>query len=488
MIARSKLRKQFSEVEIMSQGRPLWQWSACDLVAGIRKKEFGCREVLTSVLERMQAKNPDLNAVVIDLSDQALEQAQKADDMVQSGVQLGPLHGVPMTVKVNVDVKGQPNTNGLKALANFIAPDDAAVVRNLKKAGAIIFGITNTPEFSMRMMTDNPLYGLTKNPWNEEFTCGGSSGGAAASVSAGIGPIAHGNDIGGSLRIPAFCCGVSAIRPTLGRVPAYNPSQIDERAPAAQLFSVQGPIAREVRDVRLTLAAMAQRDVRDPWWVPAPLEGPAMVKPVKVAVTKSPAGYAPHPVIADAIDAAVNYLADAGYAVEAVEAPFSDELTELWKSLIFSEMRLLLGDSINEYGSDAIQSFLNDCYETTQFLDKRGYMRALMARTRILRKWLLFLEDYPLVLTPLLLKPSFKVDEDIEGGEKGLELMSALQPSFSINALGLPSAAVPMGLNEGVPYGLQIVGQRFREDMCLDAAESIERQVGILVKQLWNEA
>ena len=470
----------------MNQERPLWQWSACDLAAGIRNGEFSCREALTSVLERLQSKNPELNAVVIDLSEQSLAQAKTADDMVQSGVQLGPLHGVPMTIKVNVDVKGQPNSNGLKALANFIAPDDAPVVSNLRKAGAIIFGITNTPEFSMRMMTDNPLYGLTKNPWNAEFTCGGSSGGAASSVSAGIGPIAHGNDIGGSLRIPAFCCGVSAIRPTLGRVPAYNPSQVDERALAAQLFSVQGPIAREVRDVRLTLAAMARPDVRDPWWVPAPLDGPPLVKPIKVAVTKLPAGNTPHPVIVEAIDRAAKYLADVGYAVEAVEAPFSEELTELWKSLIFSEMRLLLGNSISEFGSNAIQSFLNNCYEATQFLDKKGYMRALMTRTRILREWLLFLEDYPLVLTPLLLKPSFKVDEDLEEGEKGLELMSALQPSFSINALGLPSAAVPMGLHEGVPFGLQIVGQRFREDTCLDAAEVIERHIGIVSHRLWQ--
>jgi amidase len=466
---------------------PLWQWSACDLVVGIKVGDISSQEVVSSVLEQMNTLNPELNAVVIDLSEQALAQAQIADDMVQSGVQLGPLHGVPMTVKVNVDVKGQPNTNGLKALANFIAPDDAAVVCNLKKAGAIIFGITNTPEFSMRMMTDNPLYGLTKNPWHADFTCGGSSGGAASSVCTGSGPIAHGNDIGGSLRIPAFCCGVCAIRPTLGRVPAYNPSQIDERAMAAQLFSVQGPIAREVRDVRLTLAAMAQRDVRDPWWVPAPLEGPAPVKPIKVALTKSPAGKTPHPVIAKAIDSAAQHLSDAGYVVEAVEAPFSEELSELWKSLIFSEMRLLLGHSINEYGSDAIQTFLNDCYESTRFLDKRGYMRALMTRTRILREWLLFLENYPIVLTPLLLKPSFKVDEDLEGGEKGLELMSALEPSFSINVLGLPSTAVPMGLHGGVPYGLQIVGQRFREDMVLDASEIIERRVGILPQQLWDQ-
>ena len=161
----------------MKKDNPLWQWSACDLAAAIRDGEISCREAVSSVIERMQEKYPDLNAVVIDLSEQALAQAQKADDMVRSGVQLGPLHGVPMTIKVNVDVKGQPNSNGLKALENFIAPDDSPVVRNVRKAGAIIIGMTNTPEFSMRMMTDNPLYGLTRNPWNAEFTCGGSSGG-----------------------------------------------------------------------------------------------------------------------------------------------------------------------------------------------------------------------------------------------------------------------------------------------------------------------
>jgi amidase len=148
-------------------------------------------------------------------------------------------------------------------------------------------------------------------------------------------------------------------------------------------------------------------------------------------------------------------------------------------------MRQLLQQSIDDYGSDTIHTFLESCYETTQFLDKQGYMRALMTRTRILREWLLFLEDYPLILTPLLLKPSFKVDEDLEGGEKGLEILSSLLPSYSINALGLPAAMVPIALHEGVPHGVQIVGRRFREDMCLDAAEVIERQVGIMPEKLW---
>ena len=470
----------------MKPDAPYWQWSACDLADAISRRDITSLAAVASVVGRLRAKNPELNAVVVDLSEEALAQARAADESVQAGRPTGPLHGVPVTVKINTDVKGQPNTNGIPALADCTAPDDAAVVRNLRRAGAVILGLTNTPEFSMRMMTDNPLYGRTVNPWRAEFTCGGSSGGAAVSLAAGFGPIAQGNDIGGSLRIPAFCCGVCALRPTQGRVPTYNPSQHDERPPAAQLFSVQGPMAREVRDLRRALAVMAEGDVRDPWWVPAPLEGPRTGRPVRVALTKSPAGDTPHPVIAAALEAAAGHLADAGYAVEAVEAPFSEELGELWKSLIFTEMRQLQEDVIRRLGSKAFHTFLDGCYNSTQLLDEGGYMRALMARTRILRQWLLFLEDHPLVLAPLSLKPAFRVDEDIEDEDRARRLFIKLRPSYSVNALGLPSVAVPAGIHKGVPFGLQIVGPRFREDLCLDAAEVLEKRTGILARRLWE--
>jgi amidase len=154
---------------------------------------------------------------------------------------------------------------------NIIAPSDAPVVRNLKKAGAIVIGLTNTPEFSFRPFTDNPLHGLTLNPWDPDITCGRSSGGAGAAVAAGIGAIAHGNDIGGSLRWPAHCNGIATIKPTQGRVPAYNQSAATERPMLAHLMSAQGPLARSVGDLRIALEVMSQRDPRDPWWVPAPL-------------------------------------------------------------------------------------------------------------------------------------------------------------------------------------------------------------------------
>ncbi|HCV20061.1 MAG TPA: amidase, partial [Gammaproteobacteria bacterium] len=179
-----------------------------------------------------------------------------------------PLHGVPVTIKSNIDVAGKPTPNGLPAFKDLIAPADSPVVSNLKKAGAIIIGRTNTPELSMRLTTDNPLHGRTFNPWHENASPGGSSGGASAAAAAGFGPIHHGNDIGGSLRCPASNCGLSTLKPTFGRVPTYLPTAPVERGLLAQLMSVQGVICREVRDLRLAMKVLAQGDARDPFWMP----------------------------------------------------------------------------------------------------------------------------------------------------------------------------------------------------------------------------
>ncbi len=466
--------------------KPLWQWSATALAEGIRTGQICSVEAVSSCVNRMETVNPDLNAVVIDLSKQALRQAELADDAVTKGDILGPLHGVPITIKVNVDVKDQPNSNGIVALSDYIAPEDAPVVRNIKKAGAIIIGMTNTPDFSLRMMTDNQLYGLTKNPWNPAYTCGGSSGGAASALAAGICPIAHGNDIGGSLRIPAFCCGIASIRPTIGRVPAYNPSQREERGLSAQLFSVQGPMAREVRDVRLLLEVMAGGDLQDPWWVPAPMRGPEIQEPIRVAVARTPGGEEPHTAISQAIEKAAGYLEDAGYTVEEVEPPFSRKLGELWITLMLTEIRQLLGDTMDSMGSRGLKTFLASLFRISSPLDLEGYMRALMQRTTHIRQWQMFLKNYPLVLSPLSLVPHYRVDEDLEGDARVTDMLSELLPSFSMNVLGLPAAVVPIGLHENVPHGIQIVGQRFREDLVLDAAQAIENRTGLLSETLWQ--
>ena len=208
---------------------PIWQWSAVETAAAIKAKRVSAEEVARAHIERLHAANPALNAVVIDLTDQALETAKACDRAQAAGAELGALHGVPVTVKINIDVEGQANSNGVVALKDNIAPGDAPITANLKAAGAVILGLTNTPEFSLRTFTDNPLHGLTLNPWDKAFTCGGSSGGAASSVASGIGALAHGNDIGGSLRGPAHCNGISTIKATQGRMPAFNPSAAAER-------------------------------------------------------------------------------------------------------------------------------------------------------------------------------------------------------------------------------------------------------------------
>jgi len=245
---------------------PVWQWSALQTATAIRSGAISSTEVVEAHIARMRDVNPKLNAVVVDLSEEALRGSKAADNARAKQRELGPLHGVPITIKENVDYEGRPNPNGVAAQMNIIAPSDAPVVRNLKKAGAIVIGLTNTPEFSFRGFTENPLHGLTLNPWDPDITCGGSSGGAGAAVAAGIGTIAHGNDIGGSLRWPAHCNGVVTIKPTQGRVPAYNQSAAAERPMLAHLMSAQGPLARSVGDVRMALEVMSQRDPRDPWW------------------------------------------------------------------------------------------------------------------------------------------------------------------------------------------------------------------------------
>jgi Asp-tRNA(Asn)/Glu-tRNA(Gln) amidotransferase A subunit family amidase len=267
---------------------PIWQWSAVDTAAAIRDGRATSEEVVQSHIDRMHTANPAINAIVVDLSAQAIEAARAADRALAQGATPGKLQGVPVTIKINIDVEGQTNSNGVVAFKDNIAPGDSPVTANLKKAGAIIIGMTNTPEFSMRGFTDNPLHGPTLNPWDSTITCGGSSGGAGASIASGIGAIAHGNDIGGSLRWPAYCNGIATIKPTQGRIPAFNPSAPVERPLIAQFMSAQGPLAREVRDVRLGLEVMSQRDMRDPWWVPAPLEGPSPAKPIKVALARIP--------------------------------------------------------------------------------------------------------------------------------------------------------------------------------------------------------
>jgi amidase len=248
----------------------LWRLPAADLASLIKSRKISAKEAAAAALARLDAVNPAINAVVDHRPEDVLKQAAAVDAAIARGEDLGPLAGVPVTVKVNIDQQGFATTNGLKLQRDAIATSNSPVIDNLKKSGAVILGRTNCPAFSYRWFTTNLIHGDTKNPRDPGLTPGGSSGGAGAAVAAGIGHIAHGTDIAGSIRYPAYACGVHGLRPTMGRIAAFNPG-LPERTIGPQISAVSGPLARTIGDLRIALAAMSGKDFRDPWWVPAPL-------------------------------------------------------------------------------------------------------------------------------------------------------------------------------------------------------------------------
>jgi amidase len=468
--------------------KPLWQASACDIADAVASGDLTCEAAVGAAVERMRATNGHLNAVVDDLGEQAMADAAAADKALADGQPAGPLQGVAVTIKENVDQTGRATPNGVVAFKDIIAPGDAPLVKNLKNAGAIVIGRTNTPEFSFRATTVNELHGRTFSPWNDWVSSGGSSGGASSAVMAGMGAIAHGNDIGGSLRFPAYCTGSATVKPGLGRTPAWNPSQSAERGLLAQLMSVQGVICREVRDVRRGMQAMIAYDPHDPWQVPMPWEGPAAEGPLKVALTREMFQFEMSPAVAKAMDHAASALSDAGYEIVEIDPPSIREIGDEAQKCLFGEVLTLLGDDIEKYGSDEIKAIFKT-YEGmfTPYFGE-DLLRGMAKRSHYIRQWNLFLADYPLVLTPFLPGPPFKWDRDTEGEEGVSEVLGSALYSYSMNYMGLPAGNIPAHFADGLPIGVQIVGRRFREDMILDACEVVEARAGLMAERLWAQA
>ena len=464
--------------------QPLWQLSAIDQAEGIVAGKFTSTELMNSVLDRIEGADREINAIVEVDSDAARQGAAEADEALTHGDNLGPLHGVPVTIKINVDVSGLSNNNGVPAFQEMIASENSPVVQNLLNAGAVIAGRTNTPEFSMRGTTDNPLYGLTRNPWDPAMSPGGSSGGAGAAAANGYGAIHHGNDIGGSLRFPATANGVATVKPGQGRIAAYNPSAPAERGLLAQLMSVQGAICREVRDVKLATEIMMQYDPRDPWQVPMPLKGPDIGQPA-IGYCRNPHGYSIHPDIVRNLDRAATILQTAGFRVEEIETPSIKESAQAWFSFAMLEIQSTLDPLVREHGSKTIQNVFDYFYKMSDMVDSMGYMAGIADRTRMLRDWNLLLAQYPLVLTPFLMRPAYPTDYD-ETFEGCKDLMDAAIYSFGVNYLGLPAGNIPIDLVENMPSGVQIIGQKWREDLILDVMQVIEDDVGIFAQRLWE--
>ena len=466
----------------------LWKMSATDVAAQVHNKQLKPSEAIAAAINRAEATNTHLNAITLPLYEQAMSEAAMADEQVAAGDELGPLHGVPITIKENVDMAGLPNTNGVPAFANLMASEDAPLVRNLRNAGAIVIGRTNTPEFSMRATTDNPLRGRTFNPWEDLASPGGSSGGAGSACAAGIAPLNHGNDIGGSLRFPAFANGVTTVKPTSMRVPVFNSSATAERGPLSQAMSVQGIIARHAADVRLATSVMIEPDPRDPLSPPIPWNGPDLGGLPTVAVTTESAGYDIHPDIVALVQRAADQLRDAGYTVVEVEPPPIIESAREWFRAGTTEMEATLDPALREHGSETINQIFDWYYELSEILDRDGYIQAFGDRTRLARQWSVFLHDYPLVLTPFLMRPNFDWDYDSRGFDQVKDLFDSAIYSTGINYLGLPAGVIGMDLVADRPAAVQLVGRRYREDLICDAMEAIEDRNGVLAHRLWNRS
>ncbi|MBO9451419.1 amidase family protein [Tropicibacter sp. R16_0] len=467
-----------------------WRLSASETVARTTSGDLTAEAAVDAALTRMDAVNPDLNAVVVSCADDARARALDLDKARASGAPTGPLHGVPVTIKINVDQTGYASSNGVPALKDLIAPDDAPLVRHLQDAGAVVIGRTNTPEFSFRADTDNPLHGRTHNPWGKHVSPGGSSGGAGSAIMAGIGALAHGNDIGGSLRFPAAANGAVTVKPGLGRVPAWNPSQTAERGMLAQSMSVQGLICRTAHDLHLAMPTMIRPDARDPFHAPLPWRGEALDGPIKVGFTKETYEFDLDPEVSRALDMARDALTDAGYEVVEVEPPHLRECGMDGYRTLMGEVLALMGPDIEKYGSPTIRAVFDEYFEQFPPYEGTDILRMMAKRSFYAREWSMFLDSYPLVLCPFLPQPFFAPDRDTQGADGVQEVLGSALWSYSMNFMGLPAACVPTHVAElpqgPQPMSVQIVARRWREDLAVDASAAIEARLGRMCDLLWQ--
>jgi amidase len=450
----------------------LWRLSAADLATLIRSKKVSATEAATAALARLDAVNPKINAVVDHKPAEVLAQASAVDAAIGRGEDAGPLAGVPVTVKVNIDQTGFATTNGLKLQREAIAKTNSPVIDNLRKAGAVILGRTNCPAFSYRWFTSNLVHGDTKNPRDPGITPGGSSGGAGAAVAAGIGHIAHGTDIAGSIRYPAYACGVHGLRPTVGRVAAFN-AALPERPIGPQISAVSGPLARTIGDLRIALAAMSGKDFRDPWWAPAPLEGPAM--PKRVAMCLNPDGLDPVPEVRAAVADAGKRLARAGWTVEEIAntpplREAADLQTKLWLGDGY-EAQLEMAEREGDPG--ALACLRGNRSKVFPF-DGPALSKALTRRLTLARQWLELFETYAVLLMPVSGELPFPDQLDRKDDASFARVWHAQMAQIAIPFMGLPGLTVSTGLVGRIPVGVQIVSGRYREDLCLAAGEAIE--------------
>ena len=448
--------------------------SAVELAAAIRAKKLSPVELVSAVLDRIDRIDPALNAYCTVLSEGAKAAAKSAEAAVMQGEPLGPLHGVPISVKDNLYVKGVRTTFGSKLFEHNVTQEDAPGVERLRNAGAIFVGRTNSPEFGWKGVTDNRVFGITRNPWNPKLTPGGSSGGASAAVATGMGPVGIGTDGGGSLRIPASFCNVFGFKPSFGRVPNYP-------AGAGAALRHIGPITRTVADAALSLNAMAGPDERDLMSLPgSPSDYLAVldngIKGLRIGFSPD-LGYAKvDPDVARVCQAAALKFRDAGAVVEQADITWGDPY-ECWAVFFFCASTATLEPKLALQG-DLLDPGLRSVVEEGIKLRAVDYVNAVLARDRFWQSVRATFEKYDLLLTPTLAVPPFPVGQDDAPpfpGEHSRPLKWT-RFTYPFNLTGQPVASVPCGWTSSqLPVGLQIIGRRFDDQGVLQAARAWEQ-------------
>ena len=458
-------------------------WSMGEIVERIRAKEISPVEVIDAHLKRAEKLHARLNAFVhIDASG-AREQARAAELAVMKGASVGPLHGVPVTVKSCIDVAGWPCPAGSALRKDYVAQQDAVLVQRLKNAGAILLGNTNTPEFLMNYETDNVLTGRTSNPWNVEYSAGGSSGGEAAAIASGSSAGGVGSDGGGSIRVPAHFCGICGLKPTPGRVPATG--HFPPCGGAFTWIGVVGPMARTVADVRMLFAVMQGPDAGDPMSARVPFRAvdDMELKGLRIGIPESDRLGRATPETQAAILSTANHLAAQGFVVEPLRLKGLERALELWW-FFFGPVIAHLFEPMVSGHEDLLSPLFKDYlkYAVAQCPDGLNLDQFLVAcaerdalRGEILRQ----MNDVPILISPVSAKPAFRHGEGTwrSGAEECYR--DTMRFSQWLNLTGLPGASVPVATSpEGLPIGVQVIGRPHEEELVLAVAEHIERARG----------
>lgn len=447
--------------------RALWELSVRELADGLRAGEFTAQEVTEAHLARISACQPKVNALSAVWADEALAQARQADRDLREGHAPGALHGVPFTVKANIDRQGAATTHGVAALLGATAAADAPSVASLIRAGAIPLAQSNMPDFAFRWHTESSAHGVTVNPWNPAVTAGGSSGGGAVACATGMAPFGLGNDTGGSLRQPAQCCGIAGLRPTNGRVAdaaAATPT------PGLHALTAQGVLARNAADLAIIFPHLLGPDPRDPFYAPVAFGagGPAQRRFCVYA------GSAPlDPAVAASLERSASALADAGYERVDAVPPRPGTAAGLWMDIIGTDLRFGWDRLSPVLGSPTLK-FLDAFLALTTALDIDGLLMANTERYALAREWSVFMHDIPLVVTPVSSQQPFAVGYDADPANLQ-SLLGHLECLVAVNLLGLPAAVVGTGFAGGLPQSVQLIGPRYREDLCLAAAAVVEQ-------------